>query len=721
MLVFALGVQSCTMWDNFTTYFNRYYNAKVSFEEAELDIATNTKRELFDFKEPNLPSKAKTSLDYVIEKCSKILQFNTESDYFDASLFMIGRAYYFQGNYTKAIRKFRELESMPNSELKLDNSLWIAKAELQMRRFDVGVKILEEVKKNAEAEEREDLLYEALLTEIRYLNYRENYEDAIEVVKKIIEVSSSSETIAQLYYEMGKLYLKIEDYENAANSFAEVEEYSPTFDVLFLSRIEFAKVKKQLGLADESLIVLEELRSEEKFKDKLDQIELETANIYNDQNKVEEALDLYTIVDTTYPGTESSGIAAFKRAQIIEKDYVDLDSAEVLYKRVAQTKAPLELKNIASSKSKVFQDISKNYSGLLLNLREYSYVKDSTLYVRDSTLYANYFTRRDSLTKLYVEMKQLGGNSFDSTKYSLKEEPPFDSKPKRPTLSADSLITRIVKHKYEIANLYFGELEIADSAFYNYKEILNDYPVTRYQARTLYALGTYYLTTGDKEKADSLFNLVYDNYKEEKIVNAAAEKLGKSKIALNVDPAEEMFVSAEAVYDTKKYNEAIKAFYDVSKNHPKSTFAAKSLYTIGFILENDLQLSDSAASVYDSLAIKYNTSTYALSVKNKLQFFKQEKVRLLDSLKNVAKLEKDKKSADSLGISTNELDSLRLSKQFMPDSSAQPVINNKMPDKKSEPDEKEKPFEPNDKKIKPDLIKTPEEKFKRPGRPRGKG
>ena len=362
----------CGLWNNFTTYFNRYYNAAVAFEEAETAILEDSQRELFEFKEPKLPSSANTNLNKVIENCSKILQFNKDTDYFDAALFMIGRSYYYQGNYTKALRKFRELESLPETDLALENQLWIAKSELQMRRFDEGIRILNSVKDAAEKDENEDLLFEVYLTEVRFMNYREDYSDAVYGVKNLLEVSPSDEMSAELAFEMGKLYLKQNDLENAGASFALVDEYSPSFEVQFESALEYAKIQKQLGNIDESLEILDDLRSESKFRDEIDRVELETANIYYQTEDIDGALNLYTEIDTIYSTTESAGIAAYMRAEIIEKNFGDLDSAEVLFNRVAKTKAPKEFKDKAQDKSNIYKSLKQNFDNLNKFTRQYA-------------------------------------------------------------------------------------------------------------------------------------------------------------------------------------------------------------------------------------------------------------------------------------------------------------------------------------------------------------
>ncbi len=67
-------MNGCSVWDNFTTYFNLYFNTKTIFEDAENEIL-NQKRDLFSNEPLVLQGNTKTALVKVIEKSSKILQF----------------------------------------------------------------------------------------------------------------------------------------------------------------------------------------------------------------------------------------------------------------------------------------------------------------------------------------------------------------------------------------------------------------------------------------------------------------------------------------------------------------------------------------------------------------------------------------------------------------------------------------------------------------------
>ena len=127
-----LIVSGCSVWDNFTTYFNLYYNTATLFEDAENDILSQ-KRDLFSNEPLIVSGNAKASLVKVIEKSSKLLQFYSNSSYVDEALTMLGKSFYYQSNYQKSKREFEELlATNPDDEIVTEANLWIAKCLFEL-------------------------------------------------------------------------------------------------------------------------------------------------------------------------------------------------------------------------------------------------------------------------------------------------------------------------------------------------------------------------------------------------------------------------------------------------------------------------------------------------------------------------------------------------------------------------------------------------------------
>jgi outer membrane protein assembly factor BamD (BamD/ComL family) len=225
--------------------------------------------------------------------------------------------------------------------------------------------------------------------------------------------------------------------------------------------------------------------------------------------------------------------------------------------------------------------------------------------------------------------------------------------PRRPSVSKDSLNTLLAKNQLDLGNLFLSELNMADSAYWYYDNSIKNYPATPYYATTLYAIGSYYLTVNDKRRADSLFNIVYDNYKNESIVNAAADKLNKPLIDLEYDPAKIEYLEAENLLLSGGYSEAADAFFTIYEKYPESAFAPKALYTCGWIYENGIHDPVRSVEYYDTLITRYPSSVYVSTIAQKITVYKQDlrkrELALQDSVNAVVTV--DSLGADSLFVS----------------------------------------------------------------------
>lgn len=719
IFLFSLVLFSgCGIWGDFTTYFNLYYNAKDLFSLAETEIYSQ-KRPIFSTVDLIVPGTSATNINKVIEKCSKILQYSSETVYIDEALLMIGKCFYYQRNYLKSQRKFQELiATQPESDLIPEAELWIAKTQMRLKDYENGLAALQSVRDRALEEGEDDLFLKAFIEETVYRITKEEFPAAISLSENFILNSDDDEINAEVVFELGKLYNKVNDNTNAITSFSKVFDFSPSFDIEMEAKIELAKALGKENRNEEALDILEDMRTEDKYSTSYDLIDLETGLSLVKLNRVEEAISKLRDVDTLYVNSTSSGAAKFELGKIMEEKLHDLDSAFFYYNRASGTSLPEEYVLPAREKKQVFT----KYINVNKQLKDYSeqlfYASNMELYRSDSLAYVedslrafdewkiqNIFKNasyvpidsvalrkapidtskiKDSLqividSLMFVDSTGFKRDSlFKSMKFSydtllidksilhLEENKSFNTlslnpdslnitkpKPRRPLFSADSLNKLIVKDKLEEGNLFFTELNMPDSAFKKYIDILTNYPENQYTANTMYGLATYYLTVDKKNEADSLFNFIYDNYKTQSIVNAAAIKLNKPLIDLDFDPADEVYSLAETDMLNSQFDLAVKKYYSLFIDYPHSALAPKALYAGGYILENNLNNSDSAVVFYDSLLAKYPTSVYSIKVRPKINFYKLElqkrKKAELDSLKR----EQTKKDSLTLTLKNN--------------------------------------------------------------------
>jgi len=661
LLVFGLfasftSFNSCSLWNNFTVYYNRFYLAEKAFEDAEEEIKLNPKKTLFQFKEDKLPATANKNFDEVIKFSSKILQFNKDTKYVNKAIYMIAKSYYYKEMYNKAVRNFYELDKLKDEDLGLSTKLWIAKSEMQMRNFTTALKLIEEVKKTAVALEEDEILFQVYITEISYLIYREDFSKAISKIEELTQLDFDDDVKSAITYELGLLYITLENYEKAVNAFEIVNEGSPSFEIEVKSKIEYAKAIKHLGRNEESMELLTALVDDTKYEQYWDVINLEIAQIELETGKPDIALEIFYSIDTGYSKNESSGIAAFMQGDILEHIYMNYDSAKFMYDKVASKKAPDEYKKEALAKSNLLKT-RKEYSDLIFSsTRGYKYLIDTTLFISDSIAYAGYLARRDSamqvenendISQSKVKTSTRNKRPVRGTQAALKEQfkyyedSLFTYEPKLPLISIDSVKNQISKSKYDLGNLYFSDLLVPDSAYFYYQDIIANHSDTKFYPKALYALGSYYLTLDNKEKADSLFKFVYDNHSSDPIAKIAGIRLGIDMKELSTDPALEEYHFAEILLEEEKYNAAIEKLDSVYNKFPNSQYSPKALYSIGWIYENKLSDYDMAVLYYDTLKAKFPNTDYVRDINFKLAFYHSEKKAVKDSIARVEKALQD--------------------------------------------------------------------------------
>lgn len=697
--------QGCGLWRDFTTFFNLYYNARELFNNAEEQIKAE-KKDVFAVVEPNIPQSAFQQMPKIIEKLSNLLQFHDKSAYIDEAIMMIGKAFYYQRNYLKAYRKFQELiATQPESPYIIDATFWMAKTQMQTKKFTEGLELLDKTRELAIQEDNNEILTEILIEEVKYYKFLEKNDEAIAKLNEIIETTDDSDYRSKANYEVGELYLKVKKYDLAEIAYREVLDGTPSFEVEFQTTLKLGKVKAYQQKYEEALEVFDDMKGENKFIDNFDEIGVERGIVLKKLQKFDDAYKQFVEVDTSKNNNVFQGIARYEMGDLFENYIMQYDSALTYYKKAENSASNAEYYPKIRSKATLFKKYDKlrqerfSFNKQLFYLdNPEEFVKDSVEYYRDELdLFADplaktnldSLARKDSLRKLdsliaigVINKDSLiaankrktdslraaqglppdpdrGGDRFGNEKDdeelisqsqgtpggqgtpgNTPQDPNKPQKappPVRPVLSRDSINVILVKTYLDLGNIFLGEFKKPDSAYYYYSRVLNEFDSTSFNASALYAMATYYSTINENDKADSLYNLIYDNYPNDKIINVVAEKLEKAKVVTENDPAEELFLSAEKKYISGTYGDAVTGMYAIHQAHPASQFASKGLYTAGFILENNLRMGDSAVVVYDTLIAKYPKTTYANKVQGKVIFYKQELKRLeqvrLDSIK----------------------------------------------------------------------------------------
>lgn len=594
LLIFILS--SCSVWENFTTYFNLYFNTSTLFEEAETEIITQ-KRDLFSNDPLVVPGNAKNGLVKVVEKCSKLLQFNPNSAYVDEALIMLGKAFYYQSNYQKSKRKFEEFLAinLDDDERNTEANLWIAKCDFAMKNNSSALNRMEEVRTKAVDEDYEAIIRESYIEEIKFRLREENLNAAISLANQFAEIYDDSKTRAEVYYELGRLYQQIGETENAISAYEKVFDNSPDFDLEISATIKYANALRDAGQFEKALEVFEDIRSQDKFQASFNEIDLEIGITEARLKQYQQALDQFRMVDSTYKSTPFAAAANYEIAELYRYNFMKYDSAQYFYARSVAGNPPKEYVEKARSNSQLFQkygklrkDINKFDRQLFYTQNPEIFVKDSAAYLEDSLRILNDFLAKKELEDIWKSV---------------------DNSISLPVPDKD-LDTAVVKHKIIIADslrkvdslIQIGLYDPPDSIGLRQK-IQNDL-INKFVSDSLSRLDSL-VKIGRYNPQDTVGLRV-------KLKNTLVEKSkgGQNpKDATQTKLAQLLKNPTQVRLDTVKFKKNPPLKLKISVDSAKTVLAKTSL-ELGNLFLAELNVPDSAYYIYKTILEKYPAPAY---------------------------------------------------------------------------------------------------------------
>ncbi len=567
--------------ENFTSYFNTYFKADQDYEDAMVEyratLISEYSRRLDSLGiTPPVSASVKEKLDKSIERASKIIQFHKNSRYIDNAVLLIGKSYYFLGDYFNAERKFNEFISKLSSSENADEAiLFLGRTKIKLGKRDEGETILKTLLKNSTDNEVKSLAVRDL--GIQAFN-KGNIDDAIIDFKSSIELTGSNERKAEGQYILAKILSQYKPEQTAAE-YRKVLDYTSDFDLTFFASLNSAKgliYNKQFSAADEMLTSLRKKYREVPEYTQL--VDLEIANSLYGQNKIRDAKEKYYEVIVKYPGTVASSDAYYflgKHEEVVNQDYLN---ALVNYRKSASENSSSEFYTDSSKKASTFD----RYFILL------GEIKDTTAVIipsanPDVEKYRVQYNEEKGIEQKLEENnngdngnprnnppppddgnqngkgkgKSGGAGSRFTAEFqdSLKENNPSNS-PSDPTggnpvkgnknnvqnrnkvqddtstvkeseselRKIDSLkaINEELKIKeneqkkfnsyYELAEIFMYNLSEPDSAEYYLKIILLKFTDSQNQCKALYTLANFYKNNGRKDKSDETFSKIVSTY-----------------------------------------------------------------------------------------------------------------------------------------------------------------------------------------------------------------
>jgi len=614
--------------ENFSTYFNTYFNASENFNDAYDDYANrvlanyNEKQDSV-FAQPRLSQESIDKFNIAIEKASKVIQYHKSSQYMDRSVLLIGKSYFYLGDYLKAERKFSEFISKLKSSAYLDEALlYLAKTQLRLENEKPALERFNELIKNSKEKNVVSESYQSLAE--YYLN-KSDYENAIKNFKSAIEYSGDSEFKAQMQFLVASVTAKANP-RLAAKEFDKVLDYDASYDLEYLARFNMAKNLVASGDFRNADDLIEDLSI--KYKDvpaNLGQINYLRGVYYDEKKESKLSIDQYYNVIKNFPATIPSADASYMIGKYFESKN-NYFNAYLYYRFSTEQSTGAANYREALKKANIFKryfELRGIITGETINTDYNKEFKKKT--TKD---YEQGDPSKDPLKGL--DNGKSGGVSGYIVADSILsgEDSTFTiidtSRVKEKQLSAA---------KFELAELFLYDLNRMDSSEVYLKQALNESFDYDFSAKVLYALSELYRKMDDNAKSEEVLNTIVRDYPLSPVANSSRKLLNLSIVdGFRGDASDSLYSSAENRFINKDYRNALDDFRFLINSYPQSVHLDKAYFGAGWIYENIFYNNDSAYYYYSSLVKGVPNSEAAAMVMQKVEEYETfNKTNVIDT------------------------------------------------------------------------------------------
>ncbi len=338
-LVLVSGLSGCgrllgKRYDNFTAYYNTYYNAKREFnrEEEELlkaERPVGRDRYLTLFVEPDAQSgnSGRGGFAKAIEKGADLLREHPESKWVDDALLLIGKAYFYQANFSGAEQKFRETIALDENRLEDEAQLWLGRTLTATERYeDAALALREGIDREGAREQWVDQMRLALAE----VDVREGeWEEAIASLRTGLDGLRDDALAARASFLLGQVYETTGQPTEAAEAYGRVLRYDPRYQLAYAAQLSQALALGMSGEGERSLDELRRMSRDDKNLENIAEVELTRARVLAAVGRPDEAREL--IRDLLYDPNPSGrignvrGEAHYRLAEVYRdglRDYV---------------------------------------------------------------------------------------------------------------------------------------------------------------------------------------------------------------------------------------------------------------------------------------------------------------------------------------------------------------------------------------------------------------
>lgn len=302
IFVIALFFSGCgtlkQKWNNFNAYYNTFYNTQLFYNEG----VKKNKRQISDIVHqqkihiyPSPTVAGGEDFDEAIVRGSSILRNHEGSKYVLPAISIIGKSYYYKGEFFSALEKFRELQVLANTSLQQEAIFWQGLTYIELGNYQEGARFLEtELDIVENWTPRIEASVFAVLGQL--YGYTEDYEQALLFLGQAIDGLERNEEKARAYFLQGQI-LELSQRDNQALfAYDRSGDLSTNFDLEFNALRKEAEISRKIGSYPRAENIYSTMSRDDKFFEYRNELRYEIARTLQLSGEADEAIKIFNEV-----------------------------------------------------------------------------------------------------------------------------------------------------------------------------------------------------------------------------------------------------------------------------------------------------------------------------------------------------------------------------------------------------------------------------------------
>ena len=295
-------------YHNLTSHYNVFWNGQNSLNEGDKQLKRNAKDDyskvlpVFNYGTKSEALSLNSQMDRALQKTAICVQkhsmkFNNRErvKWIDDAYLVMAKAHFYKQDYIPAKRTFDFVTTeFKNNDVALIANLWLIKTYIQTEQYPKAIALIEQLQnKTAGMKKLPKEVYRNFdLTVADYYIATKEYGKAIDYLKAGILENNDRDTRTRAMFILGQIYMELGEAKRATEQFKKVVKRNPTYEMLFESKMNMAKMGST-GNAKELYKMLNRMLDDLKNEEYRDRIYYAMAELAMREGNLEKAIGYY--------------------------------------------------------------------------------------------------------------------------------------------------------------------------------------------------------------------------------------------------------------------------------------------------------------------------------------------------------------------------------------------------------------------------------------------